>query len=31
MRRSILSASAALALTACGGGNTESNVQAPRG
>ncbi|WP_102787944.1 OBAP family protein [Stenotrophomonas bentonitica] len=29
MRRSILSATAALALTACGGGNTESSVQAP--
>ncbi len=29
MRRSILSATAALALTACGGRNTESNVQAP--
>lgn len=31
MRRSILSATAALALTACGGGNTESSVQAPGG
>ncbi|WP_237393552.1 OBAP family protein [Stenotrophomonas sp. LM091] len=29
MRRPILSATAALALTACGGGNTESSVQAP--
>ncbi|WP_314100972.1 OBAP family protein [uncultured Stenotrophomonas sp.] len=29
MYRSILSAAAALALTACGGGNTESSVQAP--
>jgi hypothetical protein len=29
MRRSILTATAALALTACGGGNTESSVQAP--
>lgn len=29
MRRSILCAAAALVLTACGGGNTESSVQAP--
>ncbi|MBB5769580.1 OBAP family protein [Xanthomonas euroxanthea] len=29
MRRSILSAAAAVVLTACGGGNTQSSVQAP--
>ena len=29
MHRTILSAAAALALTACGGGNTEASVQAP--